>query len=88
MDVVLSMHFCILNNADVQFAKKKLSWRTYTIEEALSTTRRIKIIDQKKLAKATLDKDVETIVVHVSSLRSKMTIYPAKEAQLALLLVE
>ena len=45
MEVVLGMSFLFLSNADVQFAKKKLTWRTYTTKEALPTTRQVKIID-------------------------------------------
>ena len=35
-----------------------------------------------------LDKNVKAFVVHVSSLRSKISIHPAREAQLALLLTK
>ena len=35
-----------------------------------------------------MDKNIKAFVVHVSSLGSKMTIHPAKEAQLALLLAK
>ena len=88
MEVVLGMPFLTLSNADVQFAEKKLTWRTYTTEEALPTTRRVEIIDRKEFAKAALDENVEAFVVHVSSLGSKMTIHLAREAQLALLLAK
>ena len=86
MKVVLGMPFLNFNNADVQFAKKKLTWRTYTIKEAFPTTHQVKIIDQKKFAKAVLDENVKAFVMHVSSLGLRMTICPAKKAQLALLL--
>ena len=88
MEVVLGMLFLILKNADVQFAEKKLTWRTYTTKEALSTTRQVKIIDQKKFAKAALNENVLAFVMHVSSLRSRMTIHLARKAQLALLLAK
>ena len=88
LKVVLGMPFLTFSNADVQFAKKKLTWRTYTTEEALPTICQIEIIDWKKVAKTALDENVEAFVVHVSSLRPKMTIYPAREAQFALLLAE
>ena len=45
MEVVLSMPFLTFSNADVQFAEKELTWRTYTIKEAFPTTRRVEIID-------------------------------------------
>ena len=47
-------------------------------------------IDKKEFAKATLDKNIEPFVVHISflSLRLKMMIYPAQDAQIALLLAK
>ena len=80
MEVVLGMPFLFLSNADVQFAEKELTWRTYTTEEALPTIRRVEIIDRKEFAKAALDENVEAFVVHVSSLGLRMTIYSAREA--------
>ena len=88
IEVVLGILFLTLSNADVQFAEKKLTWRTYTTKKAFSTTCWVKIIDQKKFAKAVLDENFKAFVVHVSFLRSKMTIHPARKAQLALLLVK
>ena len=88
MKVVLSMPFHIFSNADVQFAEKKLTWRTYITEEALPIIYQIKIINWKKFAKIALDENVEAFVMHVSSLGSRMTIHLAKEAQLALLLAK
>ena len=37
IEVILSMPFLILSNADVKFAKKKLTWKTYTIKKAVSS---------------------------------------------------
>ena len=82
------MLFLILSNADIQFAEKKPTWRTYIIKEALPTTRRVKIINQKEFAKLALDENVEAFVVHVSSLGLRMTIHLARKVQLALLLAE
>ena len=86
--MVLSMLFLIFSNADIQFIKKKLTWRTYTTKKALSTTCRVKFINWKKFGKAVLDENIEAFMVHVSSLRSRIIIYPAREAQIALLLAE
>ena len=88
MKVVLSMLFLTFSNADVWFAKKKLTWRTYTIEEALPIICWIELINQKEFAKVLLDENIEAFMVHFSCLRSRMTIYLAKKAQLALLLVK
>ena len=88
MEVVLGMPFLSLSNADVQFAEKELTWRTYTTEKALPITRQVEIINQKKFAKPALDENVEIFVVYVSSLGLKMSILPVKKAQLVLLLTK
>ena len=62
MKVVLSMPFLIFTNADVQFAKKKLTWRTYTTKKALPTTRQVKPIDQKKFAKTMLNRYIKAFM--------------------------
>ena len=53
------MPFLTLSNADIQFAEKELTWRSYTVAEALPTTKRVEIIDKKEFAKAALDENVE-----------------------------
>ena len=90
MEVVLRMPFLIFGNADIQFAEKKLTWRSHTAEEALPTTQKVKLIDKKKFAKVALDENIKAFVVYVSSLSlgSKMTIHPAWEAQIASLLAK
>ena len=88
IEVVLGMLFFTLGNFDIQFAEKKLIWKTYTTKEALLITRQVEIIDQKEFARVVLNKNIEVFVVHVSSLGSKITIHLAKEAQLALLLAK
>ena len=45
VEVVLGMSFLSLSNADIQFAKKELTWRSYTAVKALPTTKRVEIID-------------------------------------------
>ena len=88
MKVVLGMLFITLSNADVQFTNKELTWGTYNTKEALSITRRVKPIDQNRLAKAVLDEKIKVFVMYVSSLESKMTIKPVRKLQLALLLAK
>ena len=87
IEVVLGMPFLTFSNADIKFAQKKLTWRSYTAAEALSTTKRVKIIDRKEFAKAVLDEHVEAFVVHVTFL-STMAIHSAREAQIASLVAE
>ena len=89
VEVVLGMPFLTLSNADIQFAEKELTWRSYTVAEALPTTKRVEIIDRKEFAKAALDEHVEAFVVHVTSLSlNSMSIHPAREAQIASLIAE
>ena len=68
VEVVLGMLFLILNNADVSFSERKLTWKSYTVDEALPTTKRIELIDKKEFAKAALDTESETFVMHVATL--------------------
>ena len=79
MEVILGMLFLTFSNANIKFAEKELTWKTYTTKGALSTTCQFKIIDRKKFAKAALDENVKAFVVHISSLGLRMTINPAKE---------
>ncbi len=64
------MPFLSISNADVELIKKpgKLTWRFYTIAEALPTTSRVELVDKKEFAKAALDENSETFVVHVATL--------------------
>ena len=82
------MPFLTLSNADVQFVEKELTWRSYTTAEALPTTKRVELIDKKEFAKAALDENSETFVVHVASLNLTPKIHPDKAAQIASLLVK
>ena len=80
MKIVLGILFFTLSNADIQFAEKELTWRSYTIAKALLTIKSIKLIDKKEFAKVTLDEKSKTFVVHVVALEAplgsaKITIY-------------
>ena len=70
LKVVLGILFLILSSADVDFLGRKLQWRTYTTEEALPTTRRVKLVGKKEFAAVALDPEYETYVVHVGSVSS------------------
>ena len=82
------MPFFYLSNANVQFIEKKLTWRTYIIAKALRTTKRVELIDKKEFAKAALDGNFETFVVHVASLNLSPGIHPDKAVQIASLLAK
>lgn len=51
--------------------------------DGLLTTRKLKIINKEKIAKAVLEKDVEVFVLYISSPSlNSMTIYPTQKAQM------
>ena len=69
-EVVLGMPFLTLSGADVDFSGRELRWKTYTVEEALPTTRRVELVGKKEFAAAALDPEHETYVVYVRSVSS------------------
>ena len=82
------MLFLTFNNANIQFAEKKLIWRSYTIEKVLSTICPIELINEKKFAQAALDENIEAFIVYITLLILKITIYLARKAQIALLIAK
>ena len=89
-DVVLGMPFLTLSGADVDFPKRELRWRSYTIEEALPTTKQVELVGKKEFAAVALDPGHETFVVHVAFLESpsntqKGDVHPSRRAQIAAL---
>ena len=85
MEVVLGMPFLTFSNTDIQFAKKELTWRSYTAVKASPTTKRVKLIHKKEFAKTALDRQSETFVVHIAALEALligMVIHPSQEAQI------
>ena len=92
-EVVLGISFLTLSNADVDFSGRDLRWRTYTIEEALPTTRRVELVGKKEFAAAALDPEHETYVVHVASLSStplvaSLDVHPSRRPQISGLIAE
>ena len=49
IEVVLRMLFLTFSNANIQFAEKELTWRSYTTAEALSTIKWVELIDKENL---------------------------------------
>ena len=85
MKVVLKMPFLSFSNANVELAELgKFTWRLYTVTEALPTTSWIKLIGKRKFAKAALDENSKTFIVHVSALKAT-TIHSSQKAQIAAL---
>ena len=88
-EVVLGMPFLTFNNADIQFVEKELTWRSYTITEAPPTTKRVELINKREFAKAALDENSKTFVVHVASLSSTpLNVHPSRRPQISGLIAE
>ena len=74
IEVVLEMPLLFFDNVDIKFAElKKLTWKTYTINEALSIISWVKLIDKRKFAKVALDKNSEIFLVYVANLKRPIT---------------
>ena len=89
MEVVLGMLFLAFSNADIQFAEKELTRRSYTATEALSITKRIKLIDKKEFLKAAMDEKSKTFIVYIVTLEAelaRMAIHPSRAAQILALI--
>ena len=88
-EVVLGMPFLTLSNADIQFVEKELTWRSYTIAEALPTIKRVELINKKEFAKTALDENSKTFVIHVTSLSSNLlNVHPSRKPQISGLIAE
>lgn len=79
------MRFLILSDANIDFLKKNIWWKSYAIEETLFTSKRIKLVGEKKIIVATLDPDYETFIINVAILDSlkndqKNNVYPSHKA--------
>lgn len=85
IETVLGMPFLSLNNVNLQFGIRKLTWKMYTTAKAILTTRQVKLINIHKFAKAALDKVSKIFVLHVTALEisSDMKIYTFRAAQIS-----
>lgn len=70
------MPFVSSSNTAVKFAElEKFTCRSYDTAEALPIISYKKLIDKIEFAKAILDKNLETFIVHILALETT-TIYP------------
>ena len=82
-EVILGMPFLKISNADVAFGEGTLTWKSYTTNEALPTTERVRLVDPKEFVIAALDADSETFVVHVAIReQEEMAMNPDRKAQI------
>ena len=87
-NVILEMPFLTLSGADVDFPNREFWWRSYTIEEALLTTKQVELVGKKEFAAAALNPGHETFVVYVASIESlsqEDDVHPSCRAQIAAL---
>lgn len=82
------MSFLVLTKIKIYFADRELTQKTYTLDEALLTTKQIQIIDLKKLTTAVLIIEKKVFLIKIAYLESKTLIYLVYKAQIALRLAK
>ena len=81
--------FFIFDNEDICFAEQELVWKIYSAAEALSTIRRMKIINKKEFAIAEFNEDDENLIMHITALSVvDSNVHLSWHVQIALLKVE
>ena len=82
-EVVLRMPFLKISNANIAFAKETLTWKSYTTNKALPTTKQVQLVNPKEFVIAELDADSKTFVVYVAIReREEMAMDPARKTQI------
>ena len=80
-EVILGMLFLKISNVDIAFGEGMLTWKSYTTNKVLSTTKRVRLVDPKEFVIAALDVDSETFVVHMAIReREKMLVHSERQA--------
>ena len=81
--MILRKFFLKLSNANESFGKETLTWKSYTTNKALPTTKRVQIIDPKEFVIAALNVDSKTFVVYMAiHEQEEMVMDPVREAQI------
>ena len=81
-EVVLGMSFLKISNANVAFGEETLTWKFFTTNKALPTSKQVQLVDPKELVIAALDVDSKTFIVHMAIQEwEKMPLYTEKQAQ-------
>ena len=65
-EVVLEILFLKISNADLAFGKETLTWKLYTTNKALPTTKQVQLVNSKKFVIAALNVNSEIFVIHVT----------------------
>ena len=82
-EIVLEMLFLKISNANMTFGEGTLTWKSYTINKALSTTKQVQLVNPKKFVIAALDANNKTFVVHMIIREQEgMAMDPDRKAQI------
>lgn len=65
MKMVLGRHFLSISKINIQFDDKSLIQKIYSAIKTLPITYWVKLINKKELARAVLNKNLETFVIHI-----------------------
>ena len=63
-EVILEMLFFKISNANMAFGNGIPTWKFYTTNKALSTTKQVQLVDSKEFVIAALDTDSKTFVLY------------------------
>ncbi len=78
-----------MSNADINFQVRNLQWRSYSIENVLPTTGRVKLIRKKEFAATTLNPEYEAFIIYITALNISFDlgneVHLSKKAQIAYL---
>ena len=84
---VLGMLFFTTNNVDVSFGEGTLTWKSYTTNKALPTTKQVQIVDPKEFVIAALDMGSKTFIVYMAiQEREEMPVHSKKQDQVGALI--
>ena len=65
-ELILRMFLLKMSNANESFGEKTLTWKFYTINQALLTMKQVQIVNPKDFVIAALDAGSKTFIIHVA----------------------
>ena len=88
-EVILRMLFLKISNADVSFGEETLTWKIYTTNKALPTTKQVQIVNLKEFVIVALDVNSKMFVVHMAIRgQEEMPVHSKRQAQVGALLFD
>ena len=86
-EMILGISFLKICNADILFGERTFTWKFYTTNKALPTTKQAQIVTQKKYVIVALDVDRKWVMVHMAiKEQEEMPVHYQKQAQVGALL--